>query len=360
LPETGVGRRWADVEFVPLRDAEGLLAVLGRIVVLSQDATPRGPPVPERLAALREQHLLRHRFCNWVGHTPASRLALEQARLASQTRVPVLLVGEPGSGKRWLARTIHQESGVREHGFAALDCAALPGEALAAALFGPGGLTTRPGTGTLLLKEPSRLPRELQELLCGLLSDGAIRVLASTTLDPGNELRTGRLLERLHTCLSTLVIQLPPLRHRGADLPELVERLLSRANEEGGALATGITPQAWDLIRAYAWPRNLHELYLVLQTARRQMKGGPLDAGHLPGWIRQAVQLERTPGRVPERVVRLDHVLEETERRLVQAALRKAQGNKSKAAELLAISRPRLLRRMEMLGIGDGELDTGV
>jgi DNA-binding NtrC family response regulator len=98
---------------------------------------------------------------------------------------------------------------------------------------------------------------------------------------------------------------------------------------------------------------------MVLRTARLRASGERIDAAHLPAYIRQAVRLDRMPDAVPDRVVPLDKVLEEAERRLIQWALRQAQGNKSKAAELLAIWRARLLRRMEALEIQDGEASPG-
>jgi DNA-binding NtrC family response regulator len=184
------------------------------------------------------------------------------------------------------------------------------------------------------------------------------RLLAGTALDLSEEVRAGRLLERLHAWLSTLVIALPPLRQRLPDLPELVDRLLVRAREEDGRSVV-VAPSAGDLLRSYPWPGNVSELYAVLQSARRRATGERIEASHLPAAIRQAVRLDQTPGAVPDRVVVLDRVLEEAERRLIQGALRRAQGNKSRAAELLAISRPRLLRRMEVLGIRDGETEAG-
>ena len=151
--------------------------------------------------------------------------------------------------------------------------------------------------------------------------------------------------------MSTLVITLPALRERQADLSDLVERLLQRMNTGSERPVTKLTPQAWELLRAHAWAGNLRELYAVLQRACQRTTTDRIDAVHLPARLRLAVHLEQAAQPAPERAIRLDEILEEAERRLILLALRKARGNRSRAAELLSIWRPRLLRRMEALGI---------
>jgi len=141
------------------------------------------------------------------------------------------------------------------------------------------------------------------------------------------------------------------LRERQADLSDLVERLLQRLNAGSERPVTGLTPQASELLRAYAWPGNLRELYAALQSACQRTTSDRIDAPQLPAPLRLTVRLGETPQPVSERAIRLDEILEEAERRLILLALRRARGNRSQAAELLSIWRPRLLRRMEALGI---------
>jgi DNA-binding NtrC family response regulator len=360
-PAAGPARRWWDLVFFPLQDEHGLLGILGTITPVAGDAATPALPLPEKLVALRQAVAQRYGFDQLASSLPALRRVAEQVRLAAQTGVPVLVWGEPGTGKQWLARTIHHQGRDRERTFAALDCARLPPAALAAALFGDEGLTRRADVGTLYLKQPARLPRDLQARLGEWLAVrgewGAApspptgpRVIAGGSADPA----TAELLaEELHCALGTLVIHVPPLRERQADLPDLVERLLERANGDGPRRVVGLTPPAWELVRAYPWPGNLRELYAVLAGARARATGERLDAADLPAYLRLAVTLDRTPAASPERVLPLDQLLEEVERRLIRLALRMAQGNKSRAAELLAIWRPRLHRRMEVLGIDE-------
>jgi DNA-binding NtrC family response regulator len=231
----------------------------------------------------------------------------------------------------------------------------LPVPALAALLFGEAGLARQIGKGTQYLREVGRLPRDLQLRLSDRLREGdegtGLRTLAGCTEDPIEAVRAGRLLEELYYALGPLVITLPPLRERREDLPALVERLLTRAGGESDHRAQGLTAEAWEVVRAYPWPGNLCELYAVLQSACRRAPGEWIDANHLPASLRLAVRLDQTAGPEAEKPLPLKQLLQQAERRLILLALRKSQGNRSRAAELLAVWRPYLLRRMEALGI---------
>ena len=347
--------RWWDVEFFPLHEQDGLLCILGKITPVPREEAATHPPLPEKLMALRERTAQRYGWDQLASSLPAFQRVIEQVRLASQTRVPVLIIGEPGTGKHWIARTIHHQGSMREGTFTALDCARLPSTLLSALLFrenGPGPPRTG---GTEYLREPSHLTRDLQVQLCASIRESmegpGARVLAGCTTDLQEEVRTGRLAEELCYALSTLVISLPSLRERQADLPALVERLLERIYSAKERPVPRLTPETWDFLRAYAWPGNLRELYSVLQSACQRTTTDRIEPNHLPAKLRLAVRLEQTPPPLPDRSLRLDQILEEAERRLIVSALRRAHGNRSRAAELLSIWRPRLLRRMQALGI---------
>jgi DNA-binding NtrC family response regulator len=343
-----------DIDFISFHDARGKLRILGKITPLREEGISPGP-LPEKLALLRVDAAQRYRLDYLGSNLPALDRVAAQVRLASQTRAPVLIVGEAGTGKDWLARAIHFQGGGQ--GFAALDCARLPGAVLAEVLFG-GGLGARTSSGTIYLKEPAALPRDVQAQLCDWVAAGEVnrpRLIAGTSADLAAEVEAGRLLEELHCGLSTMVITLPPLRERKADLPQLVERLLSRACTDSERSLTGLTLDAWEFLRDHRWPGNLRELFALLRGAAERAKGEQIDTGDLPASLRRAVVLEQTPGRPPDRTLPLKDLLESVERRLLTLALRMTRGNKSQAAELLAIWRPLLIRRMKALGIRDDE-----
>jgi transcriptional regulator with PAS, ATPase and Fis domain len=340
---------WWDILFVPLVGTHGLLGVVGKIQPVATRSAPLEQPLPEKLVALRHRQARQYCLANLDAGTPAMQRVAQQVNLASRLRIPVLLVGEEGTGKEWLARTIHREGDGRENTFVALDCRRLPAPALVRVLFGPGGWVQRRGV-TLYFREPAYLARELQARLHELVTTTAeddrpaLRVLAGCSSDPAADVRAGRLLDEWHCWLSPLTIHVPPLCERLADLPALVQRLLRRATSAGERPVTGLTEEAWALVRGYSWPGNLRELYAVLAGACAPCQGEVLQVADLPWYLRPAAP-------VAERKLPLDQLLEQVERRLIQIALVMAKGNKSRAAEILEIWRPRLTRRIEALGI---------
>jgi transcriptional regulator with PAS, ATPase and Fis domain len=348
--------RWWDVEFLPLRAGDTLRGILGRIKPVPVETPAEAAPLPEKIVALRQRAAARYGI-DWLSSdVPAMRRLAEQVRLAASLHTPALIVGEPGSGKESVARVLHLHSGLREKAFIALDCARLPFAAVAEVLLTTQATAHRQVAGTVYLHEPRRLPRDLQQGLVHLLTAAdAPRLLAGCCTDPDEDVRAGRLLPELWCALSVLVLRVPPLRERRADLPLLVKRILLRAAPVVDNPVTELTPAAWDVLRGHTWPGNLRELVNVLSVACIAAKGR-IDAADLPASLRLTQRLATTSGNPVERPLPLDKLLEQTERRLIQLALQRARGNKRRAAELLDISRPRLTRRMEVLGLIESEL----
>jgi DNA-binding NtrC family response regulator len=355
--------RWWEVEFLPLlqEGEQGDYLIVGRIRPVSAVERIRDNPLSEKLVNLRQSRVERFGLDAWTSSLPAMRRLVEQVRLASQVTTPVLLVGEAGTGKQTLARTIHYLSARREGACAILDCRHLPPDAVTSLLFGQEGIAD------VYLREPAYLPRDVQMLLCQRLlqplahgrgSEGGTtlpRIFAGCTQPPAQAVRSGRMLDELACALSTLVLEVPPLRERLADLPALVERLLPRACAGREMHVTSFSADAWALLRGYSWPGNLREMYNALRTACAHARGEQLRAADLPSELRRAVQREQTLPRPIDKSLPLEHLLEEAERRLIQLALQRAGGRKARAARLLGIPRPRLWRRMVKLGIVDTE-----
>jgi PAS domain S-box-containing protein len=353
---------WWEVEFLPLlqEGEQGGFLIVGRIRPMHAVERIRDHPLSEKLVNLRQSRVERFGLDAWTSSLPVMRRLVEQVRLAGQVTTPVLLVGETGTGKQTLARTIHYLSARREGACAVLDCQHLPPSAISKWLFGQEGLAA------VYLREPAYLPRDVQLLLCERIAqsnspgtEGAMtsRILAGCTQPLAQAVRSGRMLDDLACALSTLVLEVPPLRDRLADLPALVERLLPRACAGREVRVTSLSADAWTLLRGYSWPGNVRELYNVLRTACAHARGEELRAADLPAELRRAVQREQTPPRPIDKSLPLQHLLEEAERRLIQLALQRAGGRKARAARLLGISRPRLYRRMVSLGIADTEED---
>jgi DNA-binding NtrC family response regulator len=248
----------------------------------------------------------------------------------------------------------------------------LPPAVISQLLFGldrrEAGPSGREGFAAVHLREPAYLPRDMQLLLCERITSGrdarapeatrGPRILAGCMVPLAQAVRSGQLLDGLACALSALVIEVPPLRERLADLPTLVERLLPRACAGRDVRVASLSADAWTLLRAYSWPGNLRELYNVIRTACANADGEQLRASDLPAELCRAVQREEMPPRPADKSLPLEQLLEEAERRLIQLALQRARGHKARAARLLGIPRPRLWRRMLKLGIMDTEEET--
>ncbi len=353
---------WWEVEFLPLlqEGEQGGYLIVGRIRPVPAGERVGNNPLSEKLINLRQRRIEHFGLDAWASSLPALRRLVEQVRLASQVALPVLLVGEAGTGKQTLARTIHYLSARREGACAVVDCRHLPPAGVSHLLFGSEGVSA------VYLREPAYLPRDVQLLLCQRLlqllpnsrgSEDAKepRIFAGCTMPLAQAVNSGRMLDELACALSTLAIEVPPLRERLADLPALVERLLPRACAGREPPITNLSADAWALLRDYSWPGNLRELYNVLRTACAHARGEQIRAADLPAELRRAVQRGQTPPRPVDKSLPLEHLLEEAERRLIQLALQRAGGRKARAARLLGIPRPRLWRRMVKLGIADTE-----
>ncbi|HZZ78445.1 MAG TPA: sigma 54-interacting transcriptional regulator [Gemmataceae bacterium] len=336
-----VGAGWWEIQFQPLAGTEGLLGILGTIRVLTGPAeTPL--PLPEKLIALRDRQSARYRLGDIGTGSPALARVHEQAILAAQTRLPITILGEAGAGKEHLARAIHWHSDARQQPFACLDAERLPGELLGEMLF-----DRQFALGTAYVREPAALPREWQSRLAQTLvlreNPEFPRIILGMRGEPAPDIQNGRLLGELYYAASSLTIQMPPLRDRLGDLSRFISIFLERARELTPHGVQSVTGEALSLLRAHAWPGNLGELQEVMRSACRRAKGERIELADLPFYLKQAA----APA---DRHLPLDALLEQVERRLIALALKLAQDNQTRAAELLEIWRPRLLRRMEKLG----------
>jgi len=360
-------------ECIPLADdANGWPGVL--VVADSHDLTADGTGTAAGFAAesqedssgeslllharLQQFHheLRRHgQMDRLVGDSPAMQRVRAQVRLAAADSATALVIGPAGSGRQHVARAVHYaRRGADAGSLVPLSCALLGTELLRStllALLGREG-DDRRAAGTLLLGDVHELPVEVQTELAGYLKDAAspLRIVA-TSIGPLDELAAaGRFRADLACALSTVVIHLPPLAERRDDIPLLAQAFLEELNSLGAKQLRGFSPEALDQLAAYPWPGNIDELAAMIRLAHATAEGDQVVPADLPPRILLAAAAGRLPRRGPQ-PIHLEEFLGKVERELIERALRLAKGNKTKAAGLLSLTRPRLYRRMLQLGL---------
>ena len=313
------------------------------------------------------------------GHAICVSLAMadlyRRMRSIADTQLPVLLRGETGVGKELLAAALHLSSARRSGPFVIVNCAAIPAELLEAEMFGIGkgvatGVEAREGRfrladgGTLFLDEVGEMPPPLQAKLLRALESGEIhpvgrapvpvdvRVVAATNSDLRSRASDGGFRDDLFYRLAGCVLEVPPLRRRREDVPLLVEHFLRRAAESAGKAVRGVTASALELLIERPWPGNVRELrHEVERLVHLCPANGAIDSGLLrPDVGRGSADDPAATLRHAESLRLADHV-EPLERRLIFEALRRTGGNRSRAAELLGMSRNGLAYKMKNLGL---------
>jgi DNA-binding NtrC family response regulator len=360
----GSDRRRA--EFLPLRS--GGDQIIGVVVAVqpaeaadmpdrdASSAEPSATELHEMVRAFCQDARRKHRLERLIGDSPAMRRVREQVALAIQGQSRVLIVGPPGSGREHVARTIHY--GAPREAIAPLvpqDSSILDAELLQSTITSfvrRCSELAMPVPGTLLLLDADKLPSDAQTELAGFLNIREFDLhIVATSRVPLLELASrGEYRRDLAFALSTLVIELPPLAGRREDIPLLAQLFLEEFNAAGGRQLGGFSPEAMDRLFAYPWPNNVDELVRMVEQAAQAAEGPLVSAGDLPKRIYDAADAAAHPRRADD-PIKLDAFLEDVERQLIRRALARAKGNKSKAAELLGVSRPRLLRRISQLGL---------
>ena len=294
-----------------------------------------------------------------------------RALAAAENDCSVLITGESGTGKELIAHAIHNNSSRADGPFVAINCSTLTGDLMGSELFGyrrgaftganrdHDGLFLAADKGTLFLDEIAEMPPGLQAKLLRSIQDRSIRPVGSieevrvdvrfisaTNIDIGMALSEKRLREDLYHRLNVIPIHLPPLRQTPEDIPALVDHLIANANERHSHAVRSVDDRAMRLLVDYAWPGNIRELENLIERIFSVDCTEVITIQNLPSNITQTKSRQlREPGSVLS--------LSDAERDLIIRALHEAKGNKSKAAEILGISRPRLYKKIELYNLQD-------
>jgi two-component system, NtrC family, nitrogen regulation response regulator GlnG len=322
-----------------------------------------------------------------LGQAPAMQEVFRAIGRLSRSSMTVLINGESGTGKELVARALHRHSPRSAKAFIALNTSAFTADLLESELFGhekgsfTGADQLRRGRfeqadgGTLFLDEIGDMSPQLQTRLLRVLAEGEfyrvggqipvrvdVRVIAATHQDLEERVRQGLFREDLLHRLNVIRIEVPPLRSRREDIPELLMHYLAAAAQELGAEPKTLTPEAAAALSNFEWPGNVRQLVnasrrLTATAPGREIKVEdiPADLGGVPGaaklqdeWTRQLThwaEKRLAAGETPL----LDDALPEFERTLIRAALRQAQGGRQEAARLLGWGRNTLTRKLKEL-----------
>ena len=311
------------------------------------------------LAGIRNELRQRYNLANVIAVVPAMKRILGQVELASQSAVSVWMSGEAGTGREHLARVIHNCSENNARALVPLDCQRMPGIdiqlTLSRLLQDSEEQPDHLSAGTILFKNIHAIPRDVQqsilELFSGTRVPRFVRMISITNQDPLSLMESDTLLPEMYHLLSTVTIDCPPLRNRAEELDLLAQMFLETGNRGDKRQVGGFSPDVMQRFRKYNWPGNLTELRLVVEEARAKSDGSEIEESHLPFRFRTGTDAQTVgPERRMEKVS-LEEILAETEREQIQRALEATSNNKSKAAELLGITRHRLLRRIDALGL---------
>ncbi len=308
------------------------------------------------------------------------RKLLDMAEALALKRSPFLITGEKGSGRTFLARTLHAQSPWREGPFLVVSCS--PNEDHDEArqiveLFGrvhpddpdadEPGLLAKANGGTLFLDDLQDLPPSLQNHLLRVVRDNEFqpvgssrmerlgcRVILGSCEDLSDLVEEGQFRSDLFYALSTVTLKIPPLRHRGPDILKLAEHFRDRYARQEGKPVIGISAEAGRRLSGHDWPRNIAELKSVMQRAVSRCRGHWIEPNHIDLETRELPPTGSRPSSDDynrQSILPLKEALEEPEKRLILEALRALNWNRQETARVLDINRTTLYKKMKKYGL---------
>ena len=328
-----------------------------------EGALREGAPARERARQRREHADVAAEI---IGSSPPMLELFNRIGRVAASPAPVLITGESGTGKELVAHAVHRASG--RGPFVTVNCGAIPEALIESELFGhargaftgatreKAGLFEAASGGTLFLDEIGELPLPLQPKLLRAIETGEVRrvgevkartvdsrIVAATHRELEGEVEDGRFREDLYWRLRVIHLDVPPLRSRPEDIPLLVEGFVDKARGRMAGRRIGVDATAMAALREHQWPGNVRQLYNVLESALTFASGPRITVEDLPANVRRSSGSREIVRSAADRGLTLG----ELERDYIFEILRRAEGNKSKAAEMLGMPRRTLYRRLQ-------------
>ena len=398
---TRIKARWPDTEVILLAAAPGVEEVAE---AMRQGAFhfQAAPLAQEKIAAMVQKALEKHMLAvevrelrdqlrsargpRLIGESPAMQALKKDIGRVAQLDCTVLILGETGTGKELVARTIHQMSPRADKKFLAVNCAALTEELLANELFGhereafTGAARTKRGLfeaapgGSILLDEVGDMPLAMQPQLLRVLQEKAlirvggteeipvdVRVIAATHHDLRREVGAGVFREDLYYRLNVFSLRLPPLRERCDDIPLFVRHFLDTYSRKFGRSVERVSDEVMSLFLRYPFPGNVRELENAIERGIALCDGVVIRPEHLPRRMRGTAPADSctpvAPSFPPAMLGGDLPTLARLEADYIRQVLARTGGNKSEAARILGIDRSSLWRKLKRLGDGQTQND---
>ncbi len=321
----------------------------------------------EESEGLRRTLRERTTYANIIGRSKKMQDIYEMIEAVAKSDANILIVGESGTGKELIANAIHYNSHRSKSKFVKVNCSALPKELIESELFGhtkgaftgaardKEGLIASANGGSILLDEIAEMPLELQPKLLRALQERVyyrlgseqpievdFRLICSTNRNPLEAVRSGQLREDLYYRVSTITIEVPPLRERAEDIQLLADHFLKTFSEKYGKQVQGFSQSARATMYNHQWPGNVRELESAIERAVLLSKTDSVDTGDFQF---SAIESQTHPDN--GFVVPANMTLEEIEREVIDQTLKRTKGNKQAAAKVLGIYRPRLYSKIQ-------------
>ena len=314
-------------------------------------------------------------FKTIIGHSPSLESIIRSAKMVAATDVTVLIKGETGTGKELFANAIQQESNRADKPFICLNCAALTESLIESELFGhkkgafTGAATNKTGLfeaadgGTLFLDEINSLPMSIQAKLLRFLESGEclavgdtkayhvnVRIIAATNADLNQQVKAGQFRRDLYYRLDVVPLELPPLAKRIEDIEHLINHFMAMVASTHDIASPSLSKPVLAVLKNYPWPGNVRELRNLCERLSIMLPGEIVEVEHLPGeFFGNASGIQMGDFTLPQEGVNLESL----EIALIQQALDRTKGNRTKAAKLLGLTRDTFLYRMRKHGFRD-------
>ena len=326
---------------------------------------------------VRQGYRAKWRFKDIIGESETFAKVKSMAEQMSHTGSTLLITGESGTGKELFAHAIHNASNRSAHPFVRINCAALPEHLLESELFGyeEGAFTGatkggKPGKfelamgGTILLDEIGDMPLTMQTKMLSVLQERMVervggtkpiyinvRVIAATNRDLEQMVEEGKFRQDLYYRLNVVRLNIPSLRERTEDIPQIVKNLMSKINTGAGTQIKSISHKAVELMQNYNWPGNVRELENLLERAVNladMNRENSLTIKHFPFLVEKAYfEVED----IETAAAPLQTAIEQLEKKIILQALEKSNGNKVQTAKILGIYTSALYRKLEKYGL---------